>query len=204
MPRKTLVSPRKSPKQGRSKNLVGTILTATTRVLETAGYAKATTNRIAELAGVSIGSLYQYFPSKEALVGAILDQQIERNQKRFEAKILEVDGKSLEELIDVLVQTAAETYLPNRKIMSILFEQAPALQKTQNILRVRKHVTSQLKQVLDRFEGKVRPKNTELAVFIAVNAVLGVLQMALLSYPDGIKEAELTREMSHMVRRYFI
>lgn len=204
MVRKTQISPRKSPKQGRSRSLVGTILTATTRILETGGYAKVTTNKIAELAGVSIGSVYQYFPSKEALVGAILDQQIERNQKRFEAKLKEADGKSFDELIKIMVQAAADTYLGNRKIMSILFEQAPQLQKTEHVLKVRKHVTAQLKQVLERYKGEVRPKNLDAAVFVSVNAALGVFQMMLLSYPDGIKESELVREVSVLIRRYFL
>jgi AcrR family transcriptional regulator len=66
MPRKTCTTPRKLPQQDRSKVTVDAILTATAHILTQEGYDRTTTNRIAELAGVSIGSLYQYFPSKEA------------------------------------------------------------------------------------------------------------------------------------------
>ena len=52
--------------------MVGTLLEAATRVFVKEGYAKATTNRIAAAAGVSVGSLYQYFPSKDALVVELL------------------------------------------------------------------------------------------------------------------------------------
>lgn len=60
--------PRKSPRQLRSQHTVETILQATARVLATHGYAGTNTNLIAETAGVSVGSLYQYFPNKAAIL----------------------------------------------------------------------------------------------------------------------------------------
>ena len=71
MESKTTAKPRKKPKQERSKTLVGSVLDATARILDGSGYAAATTNKIAEIAGVSIGSLYQYFPGKDAVLGAL-------------------------------------------------------------------------------------------------------------------------------------
>ncbi|MCD5362030.1 TetR/AcrR family transcriptional regulator [Chromobacterium aquaticum] len=62
---------RKQPGQARSRHVVAAILEATARILERDGYAGLTTNRAAELAGVGIGSLYQYFPNKQALVAAL-------------------------------------------------------------------------------------------------------------------------------------
>ena len=74
MTRKLQTNPRKSASQERSRLTVDALLEATTRVLIKEGYDRASTNRIAEVAGVSIGSLYQYFPSKEALVAAVIDR----------------------------------------------------------------------------------------------------------------------------------
>ncbi len=65
---------RKLPKQERSRITVEAILEATTHILVEEGYDKANTNRIAERAGISLGSLYQYFPNKEALMTALMDQ----------------------------------------------------------------------------------------------------------------------------------
>ena len=72
MARKPLTKPRKKASQGRSRALVDTLIEATARILVREGFDKASTNRIAEKAGVSVGSLYQYFPSKEALVAAVM------------------------------------------------------------------------------------------------------------------------------------
>ena len=74
MARKPQTNPRKSASQKRSRLTVDALLEATTRVLVKEGYDKATTNRIAAVAGVSIGSLYQYFPGKEALVAAVIER----------------------------------------------------------------------------------------------------------------------------------
>lgn len=63
-----VVSPRKRPRQSRSEHLVAAILEAAVRVLEREGAARFTTARVAEAAGVSVGSLYQYFPNKQAIL----------------------------------------------------------------------------------------------------------------------------------------
>jgi AcrR family transcriptional regulator len=63
---------KKQPSQGRAKLLVASLLDSTAQVMATQGYAAVTTNRIAEVAGVSIGSIYEYFPNKQALVAATL------------------------------------------------------------------------------------------------------------------------------------
>lgn len=70
MPRKIRTSPRKLPQQERSKVTVDAILIAAAHILTENGYDNASTNRIAERAGVSISSLYQYFPNKEAIMTA--------------------------------------------------------------------------------------------------------------------------------------
>ncbi len=67
--------PRKAPRQARSLATVAAIVEAAARILEEAGHAGFSTNAVAERAGVSIGSLYQYFPSKDALIGALVRRE---------------------------------------------------------------------------------------------------------------------------------
>src|SRR3546814_3035933 len=74
MTRKPLINPRKNPSQERSRATVNALVEATARILVKEGFDKASTNHIAELAGVSVGSLYQYFPGKEALVAAVVER----------------------------------------------------------------------------------------------------------------------------------
>lgn len=71
------LSPKKYPSQGRARLTHAALLEATIRILSEEGYAPLTTNRVAERAGVSVGSLYEYFPHKQALVAAALGREIE-------------------------------------------------------------------------------------------------------------------------------
>src|SRR5262245_48657205 len=72
MPRPAKTAPRRAPRQARAEDTIEILLVATEKVFARDGFGAATTNRIAEVAGVSIGTLYHYFPTKEALIEAIV------------------------------------------------------------------------------------------------------------------------------------
>ena len=74
MARRPATKPRKHASQERSRATVDALIEATARILVREGFDKASTNRIAEVAGVGVGSLYQYYPGKEALVAAVIDR----------------------------------------------------------------------------------------------------------------------------------
>lgn len=93
--------PRRTPRQERSQFTVDAIFEAVARIVATHGEDALTTNRIAELAGVSVGSLYQYFPSKDAILLAMLDQHCDR-------VMLELDA--------LLAQVRAEGWTPDQQV----------------------------------------------------------------------------------------
>ena len=200
MPKKLRISPRKTPKQSRSKGLVDTIVTAATRILTSEGYEQATTNKVAEKAGVSIGSLYQYFPSKEALIAAVLDRAIERHTRKIEAEIARIKDRSLDEAVRLIVEAAFDLYSGNRGFFRVMFVQAPRLERVQNILRARKHIAKLLTTMLS--ERGIRPPRPELALFVLINAVVGVLQMAVYDPPAEASRAEIVRELTRLVLGY--
>jgi AcrR family transcriptional regulator len=72
-----LLRARRRPRQARSQMTVASLLDATALVLLRRGYAGCTTNLVAEVAGVGIGSLYEYFPNKESLVAALAEREID-------------------------------------------------------------------------------------------------------------------------------
>ena len=93
--------PRKSPSQERSRQTVDAIIEAAAQVFERHGYAGGTTNRIAERAGVSIGSLYQYFPNKEAILAVLLERHV-AEAERIVARVMEHVAESPHDLDAVL------------------------------------------------------------------------------------------------------
>jgi AcrR family transcriptional regulator len=103
---KVRLKPRKQPLQSRSQHTVNTILDAATRILERDGLAGFTTNSVAERAGVSIGSLYQYFPNKDALIVALIQQEQQILVEALVAAVATIKAVPLEQGIDILVRSA--------------------------------------------------------------------------------------------------
>jgi AcrR family transcriptional regulator len=112
--RRPKLVPRKQPLQDRSRATVDAIVEAATYILVRDGYAKLTTNRVAERAGVNIASLYQYFPSKEAILAEIQRRHL-AEQRQAMCEALEAQrGQDLESTIRALVSigTAAHAVAP--------------------------------------------------------------------------------------------
>jgi AcrR family transcriptional regulator len=95
--------PRKRPVQARSEATVSALFEASIQVLLAAGYRKLTTTRVAERAGVSVGTLYQYFPNREALIICVIEQYLEEIVSSIEQTCQELNGQPLEELATGLV-----------------------------------------------------------------------------------------------------
>src|SRR5450432_4174266 len=91
--------PRKSPRQERARVTVDAILTATTQVLLNEGLDSVSTSRIAAVAGVSIGTLYQYFPNKESLLCGLFDAHLLRLRTAFAAEMPAVKDLPLAEAV---------------------------------------------------------------------------------------------------------
>lgn len=101
----THLSARKKPRQARSRATLDFIFEATIQVLIANGPQQATTTRVAERAGVSVGTMYQYFPHKQALFYAVNERYLDSLSERVENACHEQRGASVEQMIEVLVTT---------------------------------------------------------------------------------------------------
>lgn len=99
------LKPRKQPRQARSMATVQTIFEATIQVLVSDGPRKLTTTRVAERAGVSVGTMYQYFPHKQALFYALNAQYLTNLAERIEATCSAQHGATLVHMVEALVMT---------------------------------------------------------------------------------------------------
>lgn len=98
-PKDQLPQPRKLPVQARSKALVDAIAEACLRILEKEGEDALTVNRIAEVSGATVGSIYQYFPNKEAMIAAVYERLLDQESEQLFAMREQLQGLSLEALL---------------------------------------------------------------------------------------------------------
>lgn len=117
------LKPRKRPRQERSRETVDVILEAAARVLARHGYTRATTNRIAEAAGVSVGSLYEYFPNKDAVLVAIAERQLEEMKQAVLASL--AGPGPLHAVLRRFVEATLAAHEPNRDLHRVVFSEAP-------------------------------------------------------------------------------
>jgi AcrR family transcriptional regulator len=120
-PRQALLEPRKSPVQARSTASVSAILEATIQVLLDVGKERLTTTRVAYRAGVSVGTLYQYFPNKSALLQAVLRNHLESVAYALEEVSREERGRPLAQMVTRLVNTFLDAKMKNLKTSTALY-----------------------------------------------------------------------------------
>lgn len=141
-------TPRKSPVQARSRATVEAILEAAARILETGGLAAATTNRVAERAGVSIGSLYQYFPSRDA----ILAELVRRVRLSMSTRLLEASEAArplpLDQAVPRLMAAAVHQYETQPRLMAALEEAEARLPRDPDVLAERRKVRQAMRDCL--------------------------------------------------------
>jgi len=117
--------PRKSPTQQRSQLTVAALLKATAHILVKEGYESASTNRIAEAAGVSIGSLYQYFPEKQGIFEALHDRHVDKVRHVIERAMTQCTSVSLDEFARELVEGLANVHAEDAGLHEIVSGAVP-------------------------------------------------------------------------------
>ncbi|MCE9573843.1 MAG: TetR/AcrR family transcriptional regulator [Deltaproteobacteria bacterium] len=118
-------STRREPKQQRARQTVEAVLEAVQRVLRRHGAAAITTNRVAEAAGVSIGSLYQYFPDKQAIFVALHDRHVDGVRHVIERTMTDCTEASLDEFTVELVERLANAHSEDAELHEILSAAVP-------------------------------------------------------------------------------
>jgi AcrR family transcriptional regulator len=147
-------------------------LEAAARVLKDHGYAGATTNRIAEVAGASVGTLYEYFANKEAVYDALIEQEIETLLVAIQSADIDLDGSlhdTLRRILELII--AAMRHGPGL-IRSL--EQVPDAVFRRRLAVARQSVIGFIRQLLETHHGELRVPDLDLAAFIVVSAAEGI------------------------------
>jgi AcrR family transcriptional regulator len=205
MARKLQTNPRKVASQERSRSTVDALLDATTRVLLKEGYDRASTNRIAQVAGVSIGSLYQYFPSKEALVAAVIDRHTQQVSEMTRDALVKVAARSIEVAAREFVAVAIDAHRINPKLHAVLAEQIPRIGRLENIEANVREGYALVRGYLAVHRDEVDVTDLDLAAFVLVTVVEALTHAAVLRRPDiltGEKAGQFVDDVTRLLVRY--
>jgi AcrR family transcriptional regulator len=171
----TQTSPRRRPVTPQAALTVDAILIACERILEARGPTGLTTNRVAELAGVSIGSLYQYFPNKEALIGALQDRYAEDTLGRIRAVLVGADSLPIADVMTRIAAAVIAAKHAQRPIHRWLIEWRSAAGGQERYRRALDQHVELITDVLAR-RPDVAFEDTYAAAFVIVHAMEGIIE----------------------------
>lgn len=198
--KKTPTPARRAPIQQRSIATVEAILEATIQILDRSGIDALTTNAVAERAGISVGSLYQYFPDKQAILDALLTRQATRVQGMMAAALADADGKRVLDGVDALARALIAAEATDLRLSRIFHQMLPATADSP----------------VDRFETAMeavvagllaaapdlRPRDPALAAAVIVRATSGALRTTARRAPETLTTPEFEREFAALIRGY--
>ena len=170
---------------------VSAILEGVAQVLESDGFEKMTTTRVAERAGTSVGTLYQYFPSKEALLVAVVEARMAQIDLALSV-IFELPATApLAEHVRVMITALITEKRRRPRLNAELARQVPRLEQRKLIARTLDRAQGMVRSLLDAHPDETSVDDTDLAAWLVVHAVNGMVDGALLGDPGRLEDPRL-------------
>jgi AcrR family transcriptional regulator len=181
---------------------VALILDAAIRVLDREGREALTTSRVAEVAGVSVGTLYQYFAHREAIMEALQERELERAAAMLERRLARTEPISDRELVRSIVGGLLELYQAAPALHRVLAVEGLRLSPPAQVLAFDQRSVARLKAALSLAGSRLRATNFEAAAFILYQSVRATMLAYFLETPPELSEASLVDELTELCVRY--
>jgi AcrR family transcriptional regulator len=194
-------SSRRRPTQRRARATVEAVLDAVVRILKREGAGAVTTNRIAEVAGVSIGSLYQYFPDKRAIFVALHERHIEQIDRLVERTLVEHAAAPLDELMRAMVEAMVDAHTGDPELFEMMQAEVPHRADGTRDFAERLHGAFLLAISAREHEIKGR-RDLNTIAFVVTQTVEALSHGAALKRPAGMSLAEAKAEAVRAVLAY--
>lgn len=195
-----VLNPRKTPVQARSNASVNAILQATVQVLLKEGLAKLTTKRIAVRAGVSIGTLYQYFPNKSSLLHLLLRQQLDSFELNFGKACTEVRGGKLIEMAEALASAFVNTKFGDAETSIALYTAAG---NCDGCRRMRTRTANVLADTISTASDRTVTDPSRVARML-FSAMAGISRDIVAAGLSQNTMTEMERELAQLLRAYLL
>src|SRR5690606_1840104 len=191
---------RRLPAQQRSMARVQRMLDACAELLDEGGYAELTTTKIAERAGVAIGSVYQFFPDKKAITQALGLRYLDVFSARIAQRIAEQDFDHWTETVDAIIDEYVTMHRQEPGFRSLHFGDVVDPRLLDSSRENNKVIATRLRDLLISAAGAVRSEKLDLAALVSVEAADAVLKMAFREDPNG--DPRLVSAAKLLVRSY--
>lgn len=195
-------SPRKAPVQRRSRATVDAILMATAHILQTEGFDRANTNRVAKLAGVSIGSVYQYFPNRDAIVATLRRRHQEWFRECLHAEYARIVALPLRDALRRFVDLLIDLHLINPKLQNTLNTREADSESHHGDPEAERRLRELAVQYLEAHREEIRPKDLDLSVFLCNEVLETLVHGVARRCPERLQDPAFRDELTELLVRY--
>ncbi len=196
-------TPRREPRTQLGEGIVEAILVAAETCLRSEGLASLSTAGVARMAGVSVGSLYQYFPNKESIVRGVAERIKKRGGATAATTLETVKDESMPELTRAMMQVLLSTEMGDLEMRRGLLRDVPPrwLEGTHEV--VQEEFQRKAAELLRTRAGEIRQgMEPEVLAFVVCHAVESVIQAAMVSRPDLFEDPSLVDELTLLAWGY--
>ena len=195
---------RKAPTQQRARSTVDAIFKAATELASAHGFRHVTTTQIAQRVGVSIGSLYQYFPNKEAIFLSLYEEASTSVAEEVKVIMLDVVNRPANLAIPALIKGVIRLYKKNRLTLLQLVAEMPELKLLTRPLAAAHLIRSSMQAYLQLHIHHGSKKEMLARLFLMESAVVYTIERYVAERPEGVSDQQFAREMSRMSNAYLI
>jgi AcrR family transcriptional regulator len=180
------------------------LLDATELVLAERGFAATTTNHIAEAAGVSIGTLYHYFPSKESVIEAVVHRMWARELEVLVRHGAALAEGPLDEAIRAIVRDLVAVVAERRELYRRWYAEASHLGRLDAGLEMTSRAVAAAHAAFERRAAELRPADLAFAADLVVKMALAMVRTGARDYERELASGKLAAELSDMILRYLL
>jgi AcrR family transcriptional regulator len=202
--KKPALQPKKRPLQARSRTTYESLLDAAARLLEQRGYAALTTNHVADAAGVAIGSLYEYFPSKEVIVAEVV--------RRTMAEVAQEVGESFRSAIEqhfelglsTWVNTCFQAVSRRAKLMRVLWMDVPFLWELQEVQQLPLLLLAIARQGLPDATSPWLLKDPEAATYLLTVMIRAAIVEGVVARPAHLSLSQVQTSLTELLQQVLL
>ena len=192
---------RKQPRQERSRALVDALLEATRQLMVEEGLEAVTTARVAERAGASIGSLYQYFPGREALLAAVIDRKLESDLQELRPVIEQLRAAPLADAIAGLVEVAVRYYRDETPLYREMIAAMSQVDREAHVARSLEGFDRAIAWVLEPHGSSLGPEvDLPLAAWTMRSSWIACVREAAATRSELLQDGRLAAQLEALAR----
>ena len=205
MPKDSKLNPRKLGLQARAQETIDVILEATAQLLKEKGVKTISTNKIVEKAGVSIGTLYQYFPSKESVLSFLLEKQFNKTADDFLNHLEKLDFKNtkMKEGIETILNTLFTHFEIKGPVFKELIYSVISIESLKFTLKNDERVSKAIIEKMKYYEDEIKVQDLNKAIFVILYCLKGVHFGRLFSTVTYTQD-EMAKEMANLIYSYLV